>query len=310
MGKMSQSGVGGAKGVGRWPNFILIGAMKSGTTTFYEYLCRHPKVFMCTPKEPQYFSKESKFLVKEDWYRSLFAEAQDDQICGEASACYSRWPHFGDVAGRIAQHVPEVKLIYLMRHPVDRAYSHYRHMMEERTIHGEGPIIPVEQALEEIGEIVDASLYLQQIEQYLKCFSRDRFLFLLFDDLKKDPAGVLDQTQRFLGLDPIDLLAHGPVAANEWGDRMRRVRAKNILNRLRATPGFSLLKRVVPEAVRGGVRSWLTNSKALSRRGIESHKRQIPSLTAEVRRKLVGRFAEPTRNLEKFLDRSLDGWLE
>src|SRR5690242_14831106 len=84
--------------VGRLPDFVVIGGMKCGSTTLFEYLCRHPDVFMCTPKEPGYFSREKVMARGEAWYRSLFADAKPTQLCGEASTCYTRWPHFGDVA--------------------------------------------------------------------------------------------------------------------------------------------------------------------------------------------------------------------
>ena len=116
---------------GRLPDFMLIGAMKSGTTTLHAYLSRHPGLFLCTPKEPGFFSRDERYARGLDWYRELFTDAQPEQLCGEASTCYSRWPHFENAAPRIAADVPGAKLLYITRDPVERAYSHYRHLMEE-----------------------------------------------------------------------------------------------------------------------------------------------------------------------------------
>ena len=109
------------------PDFIIIGAAKSGTTSLYKYLCRHPQIFMCTPKEPDFFSIDANYFKGIDWYYSLFNEASPTQVCGEASTTYSRWHQHPKAAERIYQSLGQVKLIYIMRHPVDRAYSFYVH---------------------------------------------------------------------------------------------------------------------------------------------------------------------------------------
>ena len=88
----------------------------------------------------------------ESWYRSLFEEAAD-QLREEASACYTRWPHFGDVASRMASLIPEARLIFIMHHPVDRAYSHFSHLMQERlALHGE-TFVEMQAALDDFSEI-------------------------------------------------------------------------------------------------------------------------------------------------------------
>ena len=107
------------------PDFIIIGAAKSGTTTLYQYLCRHPQIYMSTPKEPDFFSLDMNYHKGIEWYESLFDGAKPEQICGEASTTYSRWHQHPKAAERISQYLPKVKLIYIMRHPVDRAYSFY-----------------------------------------------------------------------------------------------------------------------------------------------------------------------------------------
>jgi CRISPR-associated endonuclease Cas1 subtype I-B len=94
-------------------------------------------------------STDEVYQRGETWYRSLFRHAGTDQLCGESSTCYSRWPHFGDVAGRIARDLPNVKLIYIMRHPVDRAYSHYAHNMQW------GVTMSFEEALEAFEDSID-----------------------------------------------------------------------------------------------------------------------------------------------------------
>ncbi|MGI9457226.1 MAG: hypothetical protein ACR2NU_11740, partial [Aeoliella sp.] len=93
----------------RVSDFVVIGAMKAGTTTVFEYLSRHPQVFMADPKEPNYFSMDDVHSRGMDWYRGLFAEASDEQICGEASASYTRYPRFPQSAARMAELLPDAK---------------------------------------------------------------------------------------------------------------------------------------------------------------------------------------------------------
>jgi hypothetical protein len=297
---------------GRNPDFLLIGSMKSGTTTLFEYLDRHPQVFASDPKEPGYFSRRDVHQRGAAWYRSLFAGASPDQLCGEASTCYTRWPHFGDVAGRIAASLPDARLIFIMRNPADRAYSHYQHLMQERDKLG-GAILSFEAALEEIPEIVDTSLYLKQIERYLTHFPREQFFFTTLEELRAEPGNVLRELQEFLGLDPFDLGSKGPLAANPSGSALERRHRMLLINRVRNTPGLSSLIGAIPESVRRGIRSFFTESSALSifvRKRVRRNTDQISPFDPEVRLRLLRRFESPNNALARFLGREIDAWLE
>jgi hypothetical protein len=302
----------GARRRGRDPDFLLIGSMKSGSTTLFEYLSRHPQVFTCRPKEPQYFSREEVNRRGIDWYRSLFAAASPDQICGEASTCYTRWPHFGDVAGRIAASLPGARLIFIMRNPVDRAYSHYRHLMQERDKLGE-PVLSFQAALEQIPEIIDTCLYLKQVEQYLAHFPRERFFFLTLEELRAEPEQVLRKLQGFLGLDHFDLVTKKAVAANPAGASLERRHRIQLINRIRGTLGLSFLVDLVPKSYRRRIRAFLSESSILSplvRKRVKRSADQISPFDPEVRKLLLLRFESPNKELARFLGRKLDSWLE
>jgi len=297
---------------GRDPDFLLIGSMKSGTTTLFECLERHPQVFMSDPKEPGYFSRREVNQRGAAWYRSLFAAASPDQLCGEASTCYTRWPHFGEVAGRIAAFLPSARLIFIMRNPADRTYSHYRHLMQQRDKLG-GPIITFETALEEIPEIADTSLYLKQIERYLARFSREQFFFLTLEELRAEPERVLRELQEFLGLEPFDLGDRGALVANPSGSGLERRHRKLLINRVRNTPGLSSLIDAIPGSLRRKIRAFFTESSVLSRfvrKRVKQNTDQISPFDPEVRLRLLRRFESPNKALARFLERDLDSWLE
>lgn len=295
-----------------WPNFIIIGAMKAGTTTLYGYLSRHPQIFMSTPKEPQFFSRKFDSVQSRVWYQNLFAEAGPDQLCGEASACYSRAPYFGDVANRIANIIPAARFLYVIRHPAERCYSHYRHLMQEHALEGK-PAIPLAQALQELPEILETSLYLKQIEQYLQYFKREQLCILTFDELTRAPQRALVEVQNFLGIPEVDLLAGTDTHANRWGDRMARQKTIALLHALRESSLLAPLFRLVPSGLRRRIRSKLLDpsiSSVLMNRQIARHKKEVEPFTAEMRQSLIARFEKPNRELEEFLGRRLPAWSE
>ena len=135
------------------PTFLIIGTMKGGTTSLHRYLRQHPEVFMPERKELNFFldeyagppidpPEERNWSRGITWYERQFAGAERERAVGEASANYSRYPTYPGVAERIAEVVPQMKLIYLMRNPIDRVLSHYLHDFangrEQRPLHDRG----------------------------------------------------------------------------------------------------------------------------------------------------------------------------
>jgi hypothetical protein len=292
-------------GGGRLPEFVMIGAMKSGTTSLHRTLNRHPQIYMCPSKEPMFFSREAVYQRGIDWYRRQFAGAQSQQICGEASTCYSRWPHFGNVPARLHEHMPDAKLIYMMRHPVERAYSHYGHDMRHHIT------MSFEQALEEDKSIIDASLYMRQIEHYLEYFPRRQILFLILDDFRDHPDHVIEQIETFLCVDQIDLLQDGGEVANRAGDSMLHNKVKGRFKAIRQWP----LLRQVADFCPYRMRRWIlqtavnrTIDSPVGKRVVTDFKSQLAPLCADSRQRLLEVFAAPTSELEKFLGRQLPEW--
>ena len=310
MSETAESDPGG----GRLPDFFLIGAMKAGSTTLWGHLASHPDVFMCRPKEPQFWSRDAARARGLDWYRSLFAAARADQLCGEASTCYSRWPHFGDVAGRIAQHFPRARFVYILRHPVERAYSHYVHLMDERLLLGDGAVISFEKAIDEIPEIVDTSLYLTQIEQFLPHYPRSVFHVTILDDLQQDFEASWGALQDFLGVARVPLEpARARAVDNPSGDRVVRVGTRRTIERLERNPLLGSVSKLVPRPWRADLQARLERTvlaRRLQERRVKQHRAGLSPLSPEIRARLAGRLRRPTRDLEEFLGRRLPGWFE
>lgn len=178
------------------PNLFIIGAMKSGTSSLHVYLDSHPQIFMCTPKEPMFFSRESNWSKGEKGYLELFASARDALIIGDSSTEYSKAPKFSGVPERIAQFNPEARFIYVMRDPVKRAISHYWHMAHK---HNERRDILT--AIREESEYIDVSNYAMQLSLYYKIFGRDKVATLTLEELTRDTPSVVQKLFEWLEVD-------------------------------------------------------------------------------------------------------------
>ena len=155
---------------GRLPDFLIIGAAKSGTSSIYNFLRRHPGLHCSDPGEPEFFSHDEVWEKGFDWYTDLFAEAGDEQICLEKSTAYTRWPEFPEAAPRIAKHLLHARFIYIIRHPVDRAYSHYVHRVSRELPEFaavDNPPPTFEDHVPHDPICLNGSEYLDQIERYL-----------------------------------------------------------------------------------------------------------------------------------------------
>lgn len=279
------------------PDFIIIGAAKSGTSSLFHYLDNHDHIFIPEVKEIEYFCKDANYTKGLDWYKAHFHPAGENQVCGDASTTYSRWPHTADVPKRIHELIPGVKLIYILRHPVERTYSHYLHHMRQ------GITMSFEQALRKDAIYVDCSRYMMQIDRYLRFFSKEQLLVVFLHDLKSNPDGTLARIQDFIGVQQIDLVKDGEIVANKSSTDFF-IRAKTT-KRILELPGGMLLKKLLPSDVKDKAFSLIKRSK-IGASLQESYKPQ--KMLPETRVALLERFREDTERLEKFLGIDLKEW--
>ena len=289
-----------ALGAGRTPDFFIVGASKSGTTSLWMYLRRHPKLYFVEPKEPEFFSKDDRRALGLAWYRSLFAAAADDQLCGEASTTYARYPHFGDVPARLAEVAPEARLLYIMREPVSRTYAQYRHRMRLNVKRG-----TFEEWLAWDDQFIDTSCYMMQIEQFLRCFRPDQLHCLLTEDLRNNPGPTLDAVQGFLGIERADLSERGAIAVNRAEEASDDYARQRLGKTVRSIPGLRPLLRALPSGFKDGTLRFLTASRLGGR--LKSGYQPSP-LTPETAAMLRERFREPNARLGEFLGRDLSHW--
>lgn len=283
-----------------FPSFLIIGAAKSGTTTLFKYLSQHPQVYVPKNKEPNFFGMDENYAKGIDYYSSMFAEAQSDQICGEASTDYAKWPKFPESASRIAQALPQVKLIYVMRNPIDRAYSYYVHVNRNQ---------PIQESFEDYicrtTEALDASYYMLQIEQYLQFFPKESFLFLLMEDLVRQPDRIVKQVCQFVGVDDTIDCTQAVVVANQGKQFFEDTIRGRITAPLRSIPIVAATATLLPQSWRNQAYNFL--QKSPYGKGVRSQYAPKP-MRPETRQMLVDRFLVPNQALAEFLDRDLSHW--
>jgi hypothetical protein len=272
------------------PTFLVIGAMKSGTTSLHRYLDAHPQVFMSRPKEVNFFNSPQNWRRGVSWYGRHFAGVPEGVVAkGEASTNYSKHPEFPGVPARIATVMPSVKLIYVLRDPVERMISHYRHRVatgrERRSIDGALLHDPI---------YADASRYFVQIEQYLEYFSLEQLLLLTSERLRNDRITTVQRIWEFLGVD------QGFVPANlgqEFHGSSGKRAYRSPVGAVRHRKGVEVLARVTPSAVRRAVRPLLTTT---------SLEPEPP--TDALRSRLRQLLCSDVRRLRSYLGDDFDGW--
>ena len=239
----------------RAPDFIVIGAMKCATSTLHEQLAAQPGFFLSTPKEPCFFSDDEVYARGWEWYTGLFAGARAGDVCGESSTHYTKLPTYPRTVERMARHLSNVRLIYMMRHPIDRLVSQYIHEWTQRTIDG-----PIDEAVQRFPRLIDYGRYGMQLRPYFEAFGRDRVLPVFQERLHHQPQAELERVCRFIGYTGIPRWQQELSAANVSSERLRKSAWRDALLHW---PGMTTLRRrLVPRSVRDRIkRLWTMNER-------------------------------------------------
>ncbi|CAN5402963.1 hypothetical protein BH24ACT7_BH24ACT7_05510 [soil metagenome] len=272
------------------PDFVIIGAMKAGTTTLFHWLGLHPEVVLPKAKEPGFFARTPTWERGMDWYAGLFPERPPGFITGEASTCYLSPEYSAIAARRLRQTNPDVRLICMVRNPEDRLRSHYRHQVqrnrERRSL--------AEAVADPLSPYVAVSRYTVLLQPWQGEFPDDQLLVVALDDLDADGrpgwVAVLDH----LGLGHVD----------PPGD-IRNVTARKaqytpLMQRIYDSPLRDKLGRL-PRPVRGALRPLLLrNGRTVKTRYAES-KAPLPGHVQEI-------LAEENERLRRLLRRDVLPW--
>jgi hypothetical protein len=189
--------VSGEPEVGALPDFVIIGAQKGGTSFLYHLLTLHPLVEPAALKELHFFDNPELFDHGAEWYRRCFPRlnSKDGQrsMTGEATPYYLFDP---PVAKRMAQIVPQARLIALLRNPIDRAYSHYQMQVKR----GTEPRTFEEAIEQQHSSYMSRGIYVDQLLRWFEFFGKEQMLILKSEDFFERPVETLKVVLTFLDL--------------------------------------------------------------------------------------------------------------
>lgn len=301
------------------PNFFVVGAARSATTSLDQYLRRHPEIYMALKKETHYFSVKhypacfkgpgddnlNRRIVRDEvQYSQLFANTVGKKTIGEASAFYLCSP---GTAEQMAQAVPDAKIIMILREPVARAYSAYMFLIRDgRETLGFAESLSLEEErkqkdFEPMWWYKEVSLYYKQVKRYLDVFGVQQVKILLYDEFLSNPQLVLREVFTFLGVKE-DVAIDISVRHNTAGVPKSRW-IYNFVNNFINNPGplEKGIKSLVPLQLRGKLGS-KTLEKIIQPVPIDSH------VNSQMHAQLTEYFAEDVMKLEDLLHRDFPSW--
>ncbi len=298
------------------PAFLILGAAKSGTSALHRYLLQHPQVFMPTPKELRFFAyeggipefrgpgdREANQGLPTTWTAYLaFFRSAGNRVCGEASPIYLYHPRAPE---RIHRYLPEARMIVILRHPVERAFSHYLHLVRSgrETLSFREALEAEERRIREGWEwswhYRRVGLYGEQLERYFALFPKEQFRIFLYEEFSRDPAHVLREILSFIGVDPEQIPSVLPRVNVSGIPRNRTVFQVWWGVYTRPNPLKTLAKRVLPARVRARIGEQVT--RTLLRK---------PRIPPDLFRELLDFYREDIQKLSRLLGRDLSHWLD
>lgn len=279
----------------RFPNFFVAGFQKCATTWLHHCLLEHPQIFVPELHMLHFF--DIHYERGFEWYRSFFKDANHAVRIGDTTVSYARDPN---AAKRISEFDPNVLIIFCLRHPIERAFSHYWHERKKGKIS-----FQFEELFENFDlfdDWVRPGFYAEHISRFYEYFPKNQILILTVDDMELDPSQLIQEVYLFLGVDadfrPSSLLKRINQTWFKPGIIQKIEGAAG--NRTRRTVNF------IPETIKERIRqvglklSWSHDPRAEYLLGIPDH----------VRERLLNIFRPEVNKLSDIMQRDLSKWLE
>ncbi|MEC4893986.1 MAG: sulfotransferase [Oscillatoria sp. PMC 1050.18] len=300
------------------PNFLVLGAPKAGTTALYHYLNQHPEIYMSPVKEPNFFAFEGKqpyfcgprdnlawtntsSIVNLEAYQALFDGRKNEKAIGEASTLYLYIP---ETPERIHRYIPDAKLIAILRHPVDRAFSNYLHLRRDRREWIADFELAINEENKRISQhwspawyYLNIGLYTPQIKRYLAFFPRSQLKIYLYEDWKESPQKFLQDLFTFLEVD-CRFVPDMSAKHNQTNVVWKNIALYDLLTTNNPIKNF--FKFLMPRKIRQPM------AAKIYRKNME----KPPQLSPQLRQKLIPLFEQDICQLQEIIDRDLSHWLE
>jgi hypothetical protein len=286
------------------PTFIVIGAQKSATTSLYNWLRNHPQIFLSAQKELDFFSQADLYANGFDYYRNKwFSDTGAAIAIGEVSPQYML---SAAAPARIVRHLPNVKLLAVLRNPIDRAVSH--HSMLRKWGVEQRSFTTTAKALAEGGrELIDhthenilvAGLYGAILERYLGLFPRQALCVEFYEELVAQPQQRLQRILEFIGVDPNFVPDNLGDVYNRRGSRRRFPGFEDWM--LRQQVLKRAIKALVPSVLLSRFLFWFDTEFNVKR----SAQKEDPEIDAPLRQILVEYFRPDVVRLEALIGRAV-----
>lgn len=290
---------------------MLIGAVKAGSSSVYGYLGQHPDIYVSPQKETKFFQWDGeahRFSTKLDQeiynnsiktfddYMGQFKGANGELAIGEATPSYL---YNNKVAARAYRRFPDAKILVVLRHPVDRAFSHFLHTKRL----GYEPLTFLGALAEEQYRITanwgpswhyaSQGYYYEQLKRFMEFFGKERMNIYLFDDLKSDPVGFTQNMYRFVGVDPC--FEPDTKKIHNSGEMPKNKFMHDLANKPNLPK--TIIKSMLPKNVRGTLNNFIRNKN--------SHK---PKLDSDIRRELSANYQQDIRKTEDLIGIDMSRW--
>lgn len=299
------------------PNFIIFGAEKSGTTSLYHYLKQHPEIYMSPEKEPYFFICENGYpevlgnrieldnflktrIKTMDEYEKLFSGVKNEKAIGEASANYI---YVSKAAEKIKHYIPEVKLICVLRNPVDRAYSNFLHCIGR----GVEPLRDFSEALKQEEKRIhenwglvhyykEKGFYYKYLKKYFELFKKDQIKVYIYNNFKDFPEQTVKDIFSFLNVDS----SFVPETSRQHNVSKTLGLKKNIFTSILQSrnPLKIYLKDLIPKNLKNKIIT------SMNKHNVEP----IKPMNQEIREMLLNAYKEDIYKLEDLIQKDLKSW--
>ena len=301
------------------PNFLIIGAAKSGTSSLYAYLKQHPQIYLCPTKETNFFAFEGEeinfpglrknestksyqagFKTDLESYQQQFQPKAGETAIGETCPSYLYIPK---AAERIKYYIPNVKLIVILRDPIQRAHSNFLHHIRDRVEYYENFVQALEAEEWRIQKgwwwgfhYKKVGLYYEQLKRYFDLFDGNNIRVYLYEDFKINPLLILENIFQFLGVDDTFI---PDVSAKYNATAISKNRTLDALIK-ESSPVKSIYQLLVPNKLRKKLTAQLTNLNPAIK----------PQISPELRQEMIPLFHENILKLQHLIQKDLSGWLK
>ncbi|MBT6815241.1 MAG: sulfotransferase family 2 domain-containing protein [Flavobacteriales bacterium] len=295
------------------PNFLIVGAAKSGTSSLHNYLNQHHQVFMPSYNKEGMKVKEPRFLIKDlvqhrlhngiwtfEEYQSLFDDVKDEKAIGESTVLYLYY--YKHAINNIKHYLGEdVKIIIMLRNPADRAYSAFHHVSRgfkennsfEKSLEIEKGRMEREENLTPMVMYKEMGMYYEMVKAYTESFKNIHIIF--YEDFRDNIESEMNKIYNFLGISndiEIDFITKHNVGGKRWKDeKMKHVFMKD-------NPMKSILKSALPKKFRKGILHHLVNAST----------NKVVPMKEEVRKGLNDYFKLDIKKLSELLNKDLNHW--